>query len=672
MKYVLAAISFLTIIMNCSSLKTTGTSDETISGVAKIYKPDGATPAINAIVRLYKVNDTTRIPQYQTLTDTKGSFKLETVPNGTYNFLVSQDSFVAYQDSIVVAGKQSTIVSDTLELYGSIVGYIRLQAPDDPRRVIINVPGTGFYANVDINNRFSITGLATGKYMLSLVPTNLIDYTPTFVSITAQGGRTDTLDTIEVIYNGIPLVTMLPASYDSSKGVVTLRWKQSSYNQFNDFIVYRYPASATVPDLTPYAATTDTFFYDTIRNEYYQDPGLIHDTTHFIFVDQQWTYRVAIRTLSLKVGLTYNVANIYAVDPLRMSTLFSSIFQQAYLHQATKVRLKPSPWYGPSPTYEWSTNGSAFTKAGPETTVVPQKLLDPVVARISGTNGRTLTDTLWLISGLIWEKAGAAFLTGDTVWSCTDSHWVWVGELNNNKVSVWKSQDCLTWQKIVDSLPFQLYPTPSSSYISPSNVASVVSYKSKIWVVDAAGKLQSSADGVAWAQSGTQTFNGMYNVVPLAAIRDTLFAITSTVSQYASSSIDLHVRASIDGLSWQDLPNKPATIRTTKEPFIVNDTLWLFGYPSYNRYYCIVKTNDFRNYLKGSELTSYPFPDDYCWTHYLGAVIGLGDSCFEINTMSGPFIPLSVIAPQGMKYSECVEFRGKLYNLTNQGIFSVK
>jgi hypothetical protein len=528
------------------------------------------------------------------------------------------------------------------------------------------VPGTGFYANVDVNNRFSISGLATGEYTLSLVPMNLADYTPTFVSMTAQGGTTDTLDTIEVIYNGIPIVKMSSCDYDSSTGVVTLRWEKPIYNQLGDFIIHRYPTNATVPDLTPYGATTDTFFCDTLQVASCVRSSSPNDTSKVQFLDQQWTYRVSVRTLSLKEGLTYKAVNINAVDPLRVLKFFDRVCQTGFLHQSSKIHATPSSWYGPSPTIEWSFDGGAFTKGGPDSMVAPQKFLDPVVVRVSGVKGRTHTDTIWLASGIMWEKVGPAFLTGDTTWSCTDNHSVWVGQRYGNKISLWKSPDCLTWQEMVDSLPFPLYPFSCA-------VASMVAYKSKLWMVDSAGRLETSADGATWEQAGTQTFYGMNAPVPLCVMRDTLFAITSTVSIYSSGGLDIKAWASIDGLSWKEtVKQTAATLRVTKEPFAVDDTFWMVGYASYSMYETFCKTGDFRYYQTSRINLDYTFPDDYRWTQYLGTVIGLGEACFQIKSILSPLIPLPVIAPAGMTYSECVEFKGKLYNFSKQGVFSVK
>jgi leucine-zipper-like transcriptional regulator 1 len=328
-------VVFAVILLACTkSPQQAGTMSET--DTAMIYNPDN-TPAVGAVVRFFVATDSTRTIAYQTTTDSNGRYSTKALTKGVYNLLAysakglaksanemsaTNDSLIAYQDSIIVLTDTVLVQPDTLEKPGSITGIIGLQPNHDPRTATVEVLGTNIYSNVDINGRFTLSPIAKGNYNLRLV-TTLADYTPTYVTISTQGQKKDTLaDTLWLLYTGIPVVTGLAASYDTVNGLVHLSWNKASYRDFQNYLIFRDAFDSINLSTDPIAACADTFFNDTIfKHALGSGPFSFSDTN-----DYHFKYRICIENNSTKRGDTYKYVGIVASSPGRVQTTFTFTF----------------------------------------------------------------------------------------------------------------------------------------------------------------------------------------------------------------------------------------------------------------------------------------------------------------------------------------------------------
>ena len=297
-----------------------GTTDETITGTqAAIYYANGA-PAPGVTVKAFDVNDTSRVPAAQTVTDNTGHYALGQVAKGTYNIWAEQDTLVAVQDSVYISPTTNTIHQDTLQASGSLTAIIGMQPNDDPRSAYVQMTGSDrFSRNINANGSFTIDGLATGSYSLR-ISTTLPNYTPTFFTVSAVSGKADTLkDTLQLVYTGIPVVTGMKASYDTLNGLVHLSWNNVNYRNFQDFLVFRDYYDSINLSINPVAAPTATSFVDSIFKRIAgSGPFSFADTN-----DYHFKYRVCIENNSANRGETYKYVDIIAASPKKVETTFA-------------------------------------------------------------------------------------------------------------------------------------------------------------------------------------------------------------------------------------------------------------------------------------------------------------------------------------------------------------
>ncbi len=297
----------------CCSDEMGGTNDETSSGIS-LFKPDGK-PAVGAIIQFYVVGDTSRQFVHQTITDNSGIYFLNGIvsQSGNYNIWAKlDDSLVAMQDSVYIAPTNHFVKDDTLGKPGSITGIVGLQPGDPVQTVTVQALGTHIYSNVNEKGKFTLHTMAHGEYTLRLV-TTLPEYTPTYFSVSAKSNVNDTiLDTLWLIYAGIPIVTGISALYDTLHGIVTLSWNNASYNDFQDFLIYRDHYDSVNLSPNPIDNTVDTIYRDTIYNSSTIDPQ-----------DYRFKYRIAIRNNSQVNGRTYKFEDVKAISPEKVKTTFS-------------------------------------------------------------------------------------------------------------------------------------------------------------------------------------------------------------------------------------------------------------------------------------------------------------------------------------------------------------
>jgi hypothetical protein len=318
MKRILLPILAAVLFLSCTMDKSAGTISDTDTGKsAMVFNPD-ITPAVGATVKIFETSDTTREAALETTTDKNGRYFFAGLPKGTYNIIAKKDSLISFQDSVFISSNSSTVDPDTLGKPGSVTAIVGLQPNHDPGTVTVQVLGTDIYGNVDSDGRFTLRLLAKGTYNLRLV-TTLLDYTPTYTSITAESSKNDTLyDTLWLKYTGIPLVMGLSGNYDTLNGIVRLQWKKTPYRDFLNYLIFKDPFDSIKFSLDPIAASNDTFYFDTIfSKKLLNGPFSFKDSNNYHF-----KYRVCIQNNSTKRGDTYKYVDAIAASPLRVQTTF--------------------------------------------------------------------------------------------------------------------------------------------------------------------------------------------------------------------------------------------------------------------------------------------------------------------------------------------------------------
>lgn len=279
-----------------------GTNDETHTTItARVFLPDGSTPAVGAIVNLVP-RDGVRASATG-LVDDMGFPVMPKVPDGLYAMTASSGPLASWTDSIeVVAGRLRLDRDDTLQKAGSISGVVLLQPQHDPRTITVNVLGTDIWANVGLDGRFKLPELGAGLLRLRL-QTTVTEYTPLFQTVRLDVSQ-DTLlaDTLRLPFTGIPVILGLQAANDSATGDILVAWRAADHPRLVDYVVYRDSATAIGYSTTPYAATSQTSFRDTAAKSASRPMA--------------WKYRVAARVSGDPVpGAWHLIATATSIPP---------------------------------------------------------------------------------------------------------------------------------------------------------------------------------------------------------------------------------------------------------------------------------------------------------------------------------------------------------------------
>ncbi len=283
---------------------------------ATIYLSDGVRPARDAMVAFYDVSSVDSAPAAVYFTDADGHCPIIDPFHGVCNIRVEKDSFVLIQDSVVIAGTNSTLRSDTLEAPSLLAGTVALSPHHDPRTVTIRLIGLGSRFTVrDPDGAFLLTGLARGSYRL-LVETPLPEYASLMRSVFISGKSPDTLrDTLRPRYSGIPVVSGLRISQDTLAGSVRISWLKTDYPHFQDYVLFRNSCAGGVSPSDLRAAIIDTFFIDSVGFSRIADP---RDTA-----TSRFTYRVALRSKMQVIGPVCDSAAL-PFAPKALATTFMS------------------------------------------------------------------------------------------------------------------------------------------------------------------------------------------------------------------------------------------------------------------------------------------------------------------------------------------------------------
>lgn len=308
-----AAFSILVSLGGCIMEAKRGSVIDNETRVGKILLADGS-PAINARVRVFPVDHlpdssllakVSTIPGYSTRTDSKGRYRIDSLPRGEYNILGELEGEYSFQDSVYLSESTGSLSTDTLEEPGSLRGVVGLQPQHDPRTVTVQALGTNSYSNVDENGRFHLLKLGRGEYTLRVV-TTLDDYTALVLSAKVGADRNDSLqDTLRLPFTGIPVVDGLRASYDTLRQTVHLSWNPVKYRNLSGYLVYRDPVGSVGLSSTPIARITENSF---------SDPMLPSSLIGIPVEDRRFEYRVRALSKTGDPGDAFLTVEVNAVS----------------------------------------------------------------------------------------------------------------------------------------------------------------------------------------------------------------------------------------------------------------------------------------------------------------------------------------------------------------------
>lgn len=206
--------------------------------------------------------------QFETRTsNSDGIYSYTGINSGTYNLMYKKGGEVAFRESLtVVNGTIKKKVIDTLSLFGSLAGVVRLHEKHNSDSVFIIIRGTNrFLAPLDSTGRFLIDSLAEGEYMVTFMA-DYDDYAKFDTTVMITSGFADTLDdTIRLEYEGIGIPLITATEYDSSLLHATIKWNAIDSDNLKGYQITR---KTCTPDsaIQETFFQTDTFFVDSCNN----------------------------------------------------------------------------------------------------------------------------------------------------------------------------------------------------------------------------------------------------------------------------------------------------------------------------------------------------------------------------------------------------------------------
>jgi len=312
---------FVTLLITLLLIRCGGTTDETLSSQGTVYNNDGSRAASVEISVFESTEDVK--PVYTTVTNMQGGYDIDTMLSGKYNIWAKKGSLVGCNQSVVLKNMSSPIPNDTIREPKFISGIVKMQPNHDPRTVIVHVLGSELHnSNVQKDGRFVINNLAIGEFRLQF-STSEKYYTTTFKSFTA---KSDTLfvDTVTLVFTGIPVVTGFTTRYDTLSGSVYLSWNKTEYHNFQEYVIYCNDDDLPFDPPRAIAATTDTFWADTNLWFFYN-----YDANGWDFGDAEPVYknryRVSIKNSANDSAPLTNYQSLIAVRPPSMTTFTHTI-----------------------------------------------------------------------------------------------------------------------------------------------------------------------------------------------------------------------------------------------------------------------------------------------------------------------------------------------------------
>jgi alpha-tubulin suppressor-like RCC1 family protein len=280
-----------------------------------IYEPGGEIPAKKALVKVFSACSGENEPVAVYLTDDNGQISLIKMTEGIYNIWVEKDSFVLFQDSVVVTNEHSTLEDDTLERPSSISGIVGLQNYHDTRTVMIHMKGIDRpVVFADGDGRFVMNGLASGNWKVFL-QSSIQEYLPTEKTIAILAGSKNTIkDTFRLYFSGIPIVSGITFIQDTLVGTMRLSWNKPTYKIIRDYLIYHASCGGNVFSKEPSYITEDTSCIDSI---YFRLSADSADT-----VQRCVLYRIAIRNTVPQIGAFSSTIGVPFAPKSYVTTFF--------------------------------------------------------------------------------------------------------------------------------------------------------------------------------------------------------------------------------------------------------------------------------------------------------------------------------------------------------------
>lgn len=482
-------LSFIFFHCNSNSAGSEVTNEKVI-----VYMPGGRNTAAQAHVEIVPVH---HLPKemntevYTKITNESGEYSIRGIPDGIYNIIAKKDSFASLLDSIYIKNSQG-VPDDTLEATGSLTAWVRLQPNHNPQSAYVQLIGTNeYFTNVDTAGKFTISNMPAGNYQLRVEVSLPYNYTPAFVNIRIRSAKSDTIYTpIEPVFNGIPVVTGIKASYNSQTGIVTVQWDSTTYSDFNDYAIFKDNAESSELSTSPYLYVSKPFFNDTIKS--------VSSGTTMVL---NYTYRVAIRNKSLYRGETFRYATVSVVSGNRNNLLFSSDTISFKSNYPCTLKITPNPALGEINRYYWAIGNDNFTETSRSDTIIVFNIPgDSIIydfrciGKVITSYNLEITDTLFLHSSMVWEKIGESPQTSTGYYSASfkGSLFLFTLQANSDETfwKLWRSSDGSTWSIVNDSLPFMIQKKP-------------LVFKDQLWIFERSSNLSNpvmwySDDGFIW------------------------------------------------------------------------------------------------------------------------------------------------------------------------------
>ncbi|MEN9309073.1 MAG: hypothetical protein RL173_3005 [Fibrobacterota bacterium] len=285
-----------------------GTNNETHTK-GTLFQANGKV-AVGARVRVFAANQDIgdSLPVTQTQVDLNGQIPLQ-LKRGYYSLLADDTSRSAvFIDSVFSDGDTVMIPVDTLRPTGTLTGHVRVQPMHSPAIAWVHLMRTNLYANVDSSGSFRLDGAPAGNLDLVAV-SHLTEYTPTHKLVRVRSDSSIDVDTISLVYNGLPLAKKVAASYDSATGVVTVTWQDTSFARKANWLVYRSNGSNSAIDSV--ATSSSGSLSDTIFAR------LGHPGLHSIFdsIETNLSYWVAAQSKDGTTGPRWEKVDVRAKSP---------------------------------------------------------------------------------------------------------------------------------------------------------------------------------------------------------------------------------------------------------------------------------------------------------------------------------------------------------------------
>lgn len=298
------------ILQACDRDTVAGTNNETHTK-GTFYQANGK-PAVGARVRVYsaaqKETDSTTTQVAQEYVDAYGNVTLKLKP-GHYSLIADSGTVSSFIDSVFSDGDKVAIPVDTLRPTGTITGYLRVQPMHSPSIAWVHLMRTNLFTKVDSTGFFRLSDVPAGSLDLVAV-SHLSEYTPTHKLVRAQPDSTVHVDTIDLVYNGLPLVTGIAATYDTLSGVVTLTWHDTAYAHKAGYVIYRQEGASSWASPSERGYTEFSIYHDTVFGGFGATPS------RYDSAELDLTYWVGAKgTDQISQGPIWNKVSLHAKSP---------------------------------------------------------------------------------------------------------------------------------------------------------------------------------------------------------------------------------------------------------------------------------------------------------------------------------------------------------------------